>query len=393
MILILLGCLALLTGCQGGAVVFAPTPLPPDLSPLRYTHPSGAFSVNVPRNWATFNQHTTQLASAAFSKPDSPQAALSVAVINLGDPIAVSDLGDLMNEYQSLHRPDISTYREQARQAMGDGSWRISGVRTLPNTQTQQLNTFIQVAGTMLAIIEVALPSDAVTQSELQTAVNTFQVDTTAGTSLQPSGLSALGFARATTLDILNVTAWTTPSGVFFVTGEIANQTAQPIIPMPIQVALVDANGAVIDAANDVTMGYGISAGGFMPFSIRFGQGQPPNAVDYVVQIDTPEIIIPTLNYFGRDVLTWQDQSTFANDGDLIITATVTNTASYPVANPVAVITVFDAAGRVIGARFADLAEQRLDANSSIDIEIRLEELGGDPVNYIVEFQALGLGE
>lgn len=383
----------LLTSCQGGAVVFAPTPLPPDLSPLRYTHPSGAFSVNVPRNWATFNQGTAQLASAAFSKPDSPQTALSVAVVNLGDPIAVSDLGDLMNEYQAVHRPDISSYREQTRQAMGDGSWRISGVRTLPNSQTQQLNTFIQASGTLLAVIEVVMPSDAVTQSELQTAVNTFQVDGTAATALQPSGLSALGFARATALDILNVRGWTTANGVFFVTGEIANQTTSAIVPMPVQVALVDSGGAVIDAANDVTMGYGISAGGFMPFSIRFGQGQPPNAVDYVVQIDTPEIIIPTLNFSGRDVLTWEDQSSFADDGDLVITATVTNTASYPVANPVAVITVFDEGGYVIGARFAELAEQQIAPGSAINIEVRLEELGGDPVNYIVEFQALGVGE
>ena len=60
-----------LTGCGSGAVVFAPTPPPPDLSPLRYEHPSGAFSVVVPRNWPVFTQHATTLAAASFSPPDS----------------------------------------------------------------------------------------------------------------------------------------------------------------------------------------------------------------------------------------------------------------------------------------------------------------------------------
>jgi len=62
--LILYAFIVLLFGaaCQNNAVVFAPTPAPEDLSPLRYEHPGGAFTVDVPREWSVFTQNTAQLA-------------------------------------------------------------------------------------------------------------------------------------------------------------------------------------------------------------------------------------------------------------------------------------------------------------------------------------------
>jgi len=131
--------MVLAVGCRGGAVVFAPTPLPPDLSPLRYEHPSGAFSVVVPRHWPIFTQNATTLAAASFAPPHSDQPLLKFAVANLGDPLDGIDLGEFIHEYQQAIRTDAGRYKEESRQAMGDGSWRISGLRTTPGGATEQV--------------------------------------------------------------------------------------------------------------------------------------------------------------------------------------------------------------------------------------------------------------
>ncbi len=73
-----------LAGCGADAVVFAPTPAPEDLTPIRYDHPSGAFSVSVPRHWSLYEQNTTTLATAAFAAPGADEPAILFAVINLG---------------------------------------------------------------------------------------------------------------------------------------------------------------------------------------------------------------------------------------------------------------------------------------------------------------------
>ena len=109
----------LLAGCSGGAVVFAPTPAPPDLSPLHYDHPSGAFSVDVPRQWPVFAQNTTTLAAASFAPPDSLTPPLTFAVVKLSD--SAESFSDILNRYQITIRADLSHYKEVSREAMGDG--------------------------------------------------------------------------------------------------------------------------------------------------------------------------------------------------------------------------------------------------------------------------------
>ena len=104
----------LLAGCSGGAVVFAPTPLPPDVSAVVYTHPGGAFSVTLPRNWPVHEQNTTVLASAAFSAPGADQPALRFAVMNLGKPLNSTTLAQVMDRYQTQIRPDAKLYQEKS---------------------------------------------------------------------------------------------------------------------------------------------------------------------------------------------------------------------------------------------------------------------------------------
>lgn len=377
---------ALLTGCSSGAVVFAPTPPPPDLSPLRYEHPSGAFSVLLPRNWSVYAQNTVTLATASFAAPEDSEPLVSFAAVNLGRALDSAAFGAIITQYQTQVRPDVDRYIEQDRQAMGDGSWRLTGLRTVTGGKTQQVNTFIERAGSFVGVIEVILPDDAARMQTLQTIINTFALNPEA--PLQASALATLSSVTRNRLEILHVSTWTTPAGVFFITGEVANYGDTLLTDLPVRAVLLTDNGLGVVEAVDTVMGYGIPPGGFAPFSLRFGQGQPALTTRYELtlgreewQPDADAVI------FGPDELTWTDESSFTSEGHLLITGTVVNISAQTVRNLRAVATVFDDAQNVIAAGFTDLTPAQLSPQQSAAFQIRVPEMGGEAAHYIVNVQ------
>ena len=379
--------IVILTGCSSGAVVFAPTPAPPDLSPMSYDHPSGVFSVMLPRNWAVYAQNTVTLAAAAFSAPDDSEPPVSIAVVNLGLDVDSAALADFINEYQTQVRPDIERYTEQDRQAMGDGSWRLTGLRTITGGGTQQVNTFIERDGSFVGVVEVVMPEDDSQTQTLQAVINTFSINPEA--SLQESSLSALSSVTRSTLEILHVSAWTTPAGVFFITGEVANYGDTLLTDIPVQAVLLTDNDLAVVEAVDMVMGYGLLPGGFAPFSLRFGQGQPALTKTYELtlgneawQSNVDAVIL------GPDDLTWTDESSYTEEGYLLITGEVTNIGTSTVRNLRAVVTVFDEAQNVIAAGFTDLTAPQLAPDESAVFQIPVPELGGEAAQYIVNIQA-----
>jgi hypothetical protein len=383
-VMFLLICLA---GCSGGAVVFAPTPPPPDLSPLPYNHPSGAFSVTVPRNWSVFVQNTTALAAASFAAPDTNEPALRFAVMNLGKKLDSAGLGDLMNQYQTQIRPDAQHYTETGRQAMGDGSWRLTGLRHAEGGITREVNTFIQQSGNFLGVIDVLMPDDPGQQTTLQSIINTFAIHSDA--PLQPSDSSTLASVTGNSLEILHVSTWSTTAGVFFITGEVGNYGAEWAENVPIRAVLHTPDGLSVADATDIVMGYGIPPGGFEPFSLRFGQGQSAITAGYELSLGGADWT-PGENQavLGQEVLKWSDDSSVGVDGRLLISGTVTNSGSNIVLNVRAVVTIFDTTGSVIAAGFTDVTPG-LNAGTSADFNIVIPEIGGTPVNYIVNVQGL----
>ena len=385
-------CAWLLAGCSGGAVVFAPTPAPLDLSPTRYAHPSNAFSLVLPRNWSVYAQNLTTLASASFAPPDSDVPLVLISVVNLGDTIEASRLGEIMFDYQTQLRPDLERYTEQDRQAMGDGSWRITGVRTSPSGQTQQINTFVQRNEALLAVLEVLVPPSAAQQSELQTIINTFSIN--AGADLPAAPLTAITSMAAASLQIVNVHTWTTPDDVLFITGEVANRGNESFSDIPVRAVLTNADGAGIVEAVNTVMGYTLVPGAFAPFGLRFGQGQPADATSYTVTLGTPDWVPAEPRPIAPpDALTWSDDIQFSQDRQLFVVGTVTNISPEPVRRPRATVTVFDDAERVIGVGFADaeLASGRdvLPAGAQAPYTILVQDVGGTPANYLVNVQAL----
>ncbi len=373
-----------LGACSGGAVVFAPTAPPPDLSPIRYEHPSGAFSVDVPPNWSVYVRNTTTLATAGFSAPGDNQPSLVISVVNLGDDLNADSFSDVLNRYQTQVRPDLDRYVEQSRQAMGDGSWRITGVRSegLPLA----LNTFIQRSGSLLGIVDVVVQGDAARMPLLQTIVNSFTIQTDG--KLEKAPLSTLAYASGSDFGLLHVNTWTTPDGVFYITGEVANYGSTLATDLPVQAQLRTADGLNVSGAQDVVMGYGIPPGGFAPFSLRFGQ-QPALSTGYELSVGSADWHNdPTRHIYGDESLEWTDDSSLSA-GQLTVTGTVHNKGPETVRKLRAVVTVFDAQQRVVAARFTDLNPGILQADESAPFGVLIPELAGQPANFIVNLQGL----
>lgn len=377
--------LLILTGCSGGAVVFAPTPPPPDLSPLRYEHPGGAFSVTVPRNWSVTAQNTTALAAAAFAPPGSDEPALRFAVISLGQLVTSAALGDFITDYQSsVHAFDTV---EVSRQAMGDGSWRLSSLRHGAGGVAQPVNTFFEAEGALVGITEVLIPDSAAELQERQRIINTLVINASA--ALEAATASVLAYASGSALDFVNVATWTTPAGAFLITGEVANTGGGWLTNVPVKAVLRSADGLPVAETADVVMGYGIPPGGFAPFSLRFGQGQPALAASFDLSLGGPDWQPETAGtILGQDTLNWTDESSVNASGQLVITGTVVNNGSQPARSLRAIVTVFNAAQRVIGAGYGDITPQ-LAAGDSTSFQISLPETGGSAANYILTIQGL----
>jgi hypothetical protein len=379
-------CAALmLAGCASGAVVFAPTPPPPDSSPQRYTHPSAAFSVSVPSDWALNERYTTTLASAAFSPPGSSFPAATFAVVNLGDPVDEAGFAALLDRYQTEIRPDIAEYTEQSRTAMGDGSWRFSGRRIIAGETGQSVNTFIQRSGALIGVAEIVLPESGELQT-LLTLVNSFTLN--GASALEPSDLTQLAFARSTVFTILHVATWTTPTGAFFITGEVANYSDQNAVDLPVEAGLIAGDGRQIAGAVDTVIGLHLPPGGFAPFSLRFGS-RPTEAVSFQLRVGSGDWQPTDVGAFvGGEALDWTDSSRFDSFGRLVISGDVTNAGAESVGTVRAVVTIFDADGLVIGAGWDDLDVAALAPGESAPFEILIAETGGDPANYIVTVAA-----
>jgi hypothetical protein len=383
-------CGLLLAGCTGGAVVFAPTPLPPDISPMLYTAPGSVFSLVLPRNWSVFEQTQPSIVTVSFAPPESATPLLTVAVINTG-ALVEGVLLDLVEQYQTQVRPDLERYTEQNREVMGDNSWRMTGVRALPGGTTQSVNTFVQGSGTMLAVIEIIVPTEPTVQQELEAFLNTFTLASTS--ELPRTSLAALAGTAAAGLEVVNLLVWTAPNNVFFITGEVANHTAQPIASVPVRAILLDEQGKGIAEAVDIVMGHAAPPGGFAPFSLRFGQGQPQEARGFDVTLGSSDWQPEVINLAPADALEWEAGTQFSPDGSLFITGTVRNVSGTILQKPRAIVTVFDDANRVIAAGFADADEAVLLPDGTANYTILVPETGGTPANFIVQVQALTCAE
>jgi hypothetical protein len=379
--------LTLMLSACSGAVVFVSTPLPPDTSPMQYTSLGGAFSISLPRNWSVYQQRTTSLVMASFAPPNSDTPLLTITALHLTQALDEAGLEAAVQQYQTQVRRDLERYTEQDRQLMVDGSWRLTGVHQLPGGTSQPVNTFIQANGRVMIVAEVSVPPTLPLQSDVQIIINTLTVADDAP-DLAPASLAALADMVLSGVEITNVHSWTTPQNVFFITGEVANHTTAPIGSVPIRAVLETPDGQGVTEAVDTVMGLAIPAGGFAPFSLRFGQGQPAGITRYTLSLGdvtwTPPQMPPL---YGSESLTWTHDTQFSPDGSLFIVGQVTNQSQTSICNTRATVTLFDAANQVIAAGYADAVLADLPPGATTDYTILISEAGGTPANYIVNVQ------
>ncbi len=383
---------ALLTACSGGAVVFAPAAPPPDVSPAPYSHPSGTFSLLAPRSWALYEQNTTTLAAAAFTPPGETEPVLVVAAVNLGADLDPARINELLNLYQQEIRPDHAYYKQESREAMGDGSWRMTGLRQYPGGITRQVNTFFDWQGSLVIVSEVLLPladtpaaQAAARIAELQRALNSVIAGT--GSSLQPAPLSTFEFVARSGVEIEHVSAWRTPEGIFYITGELHNTGTVLLVDVPVRAVLQTADGLPVAEALDVAMLRAIPPGSYAPFSLRFGAGQPALTTGYVLEVGSVPVPQDGVVFIGDEALDVRDELVFTPEGALVISGTVTNTGTQTARDLRAVVTLFDEARLVTAAAFAEVNPPVLAAGETGSYSFILREYGSSPANYVVSVQ------
>ncbi|MGL4651630.1 MAG: FxLYD domain-containing protein, partial [Caldilineaceae bacterium] len=208
--------------------------------------------------------------------------------------------------------------------------------------------------------------------------------------ALESAPLETLSFVTTRNLSVVHTSAWTTPEGVFYVTGEVSNQGPLALNAIPVEVTLTTADGTVVQGALDQTLGHAVPPGGFAPFSLRFGGGQPDPARGYVVRVGgdgwTPA---PAEAVLGAESLTWTDEAAYTGDGALVVSGEAANTGASVARQARATVTVFDAAGHVIGAASSELTPPTLSPGERAPYRFVFNELGGAPAQYVVNVQAL----
>ena len=378
----------LIGGCSGGAVQFAPSSILDADALIRYEHPGGAFSLAIPRAWAIYEMNTTLLASAALTPPTGTTPLLLFAVVNAENAFDDVQFEAWITRYTSELRLDARHFVEQGRDRLADASWRVAGYRRAVEGNLP-VNLFFQRVGTLIALIEYTPPNviDPDLAVAIDQIINSFSV--TAASPLLPTSADTLSAARSSPLTAINVRAWTALDGALFVTGEVVNNTPGVIAPVPIDVQILTSDGSPLTGAADVVMGYGLFSGGFAPFSVRFGEGQPAGAAVYSIRIGADGWTPEPASFLGTNDLRWTDQLTAERDGSLLISGEITNTSDQQLRAVRAVATVFDSDGAVIAAGQTEYADVPLSAGETRPYEIVLSALGDAPFQYTVFVQGI----
>src|SRR5579885_1675731 len=142
-----------LSACGSTPVVVVATPVPPDVSFHTYRHPSGVFSLRLPADWSVRDVSHDSTIRVEFSPPNNTGLPMTVYVVNTGQVLDTASFLDAIHKYQSVVNGDSKVYTEVSRDAQGDGSWRLSGVRQTA-IGPRQLNTFLQADKSFLSAIE-----------------------------------------------------------------------------------------------------------------------------------------------------------------------------------------------------------------------------------------------
>ncbi len=385
-----IGVVALLSACDTSPVVVVATPVPLDAQFHTYRHPSGVFSLRLPPDWAVRDVSHGDTVRVEFSPPGNAGLPLTVYVINTGTMLGTANLLDAINRYQSAVNGDPGVYTEVSRNAQGDGSWRLAGVRQTP-IGPRQLNTFLQADKTFLSAIEVDITgaNDAALQT-LRAIVNTFRVDPTV--VIGASSIQAAEGAGVTTssgvLVFGGIFSWTNPQGAFIVNGEVTNQAGVPLEGIRVTCVLYDAqNNALTEQAIVVPVEV-LDNKATTAFSIHFRSGKPSQAVRYELQAAARNAEYALKVHLGDDAfILGNDKAAYSAGGYLTISGDVVNKTQGPAHFVKANVIVYDEQQRVVATDSAFLSKPDLLPGESAHFEVPFYEIGGNAVRYLISVE------
>jgi hypothetical protein len=384
--------LVLLSACNSGTTVVVATPVPPDAGFRTYRHPGGAFSLRLPPEWSVRDLSGESGVRVEFSPPGNAGLPLSVRVSNTGEPLGASGLLEAVEHYPQM-LADPSAYREMSRNAQGDGSWRLAGVRQTP-IGARQMNIFLQADGPFLTVVEADLTDLGQTELDRLTAViNTLRIDTNAAVAASgpPGALPAPDSAvdsPAGVMEFDNVSAWLSPRGEFVVGGLVTNRSGRPLEAIRITAALVDAQGQSLTEESNLAPLEVLADGASSPFTVRFRSGRPARAVGYEMSAAARYAEYALAGHLAADqFILGNDTATYNANGFLIVSGDVVNRTQGAAYFVKAVVAVYDDSSRVVAADSVFVNDTELLPGEVARFEVTFPELGGNAIRYTIDVE------
>lgn len=275
-----------------------------------------------------------------FSPPSNNGLPLTVYVVNTGAVLNTASLLDAINTYQAQVNGDASVYHELTRNAQGDGSWRLAGIRQT-SIGPRQLNTFIQADKSFVSAIATDITgADDTRLALLRTVINTYRVDPSvslvanAAVSGTPNGAngtaSALNVNTSTgTVTFRGMFTWTDSTGAFNINGELSNVSGSPLEAIRVTALLYDAQNAVLSEEGDVITSKVVAVNQTAPFSIHFRNGKPPQTIRYELQASARNADYNLSTYLGPDsFLKGNELASYNESGYFVVSGDVVNKTS-----------------------------------------------------------------
>ncbi len=377
--LVLAGCAAL------GGPPATPTPDPG----RTYVHPGGVFSLVLPPAWMVGDLSSGGTLLMTFAPPEATRPPLTVYVVRLASPLDGTAFGAAMGSY--LRSPHNWTLNVVDQQAMGDGSWRVTGVRQVRG-QALPVNIFMLREGPFFAALEVIVPSgDPFLLSLLSLMVNSYRLYPEApwpvGTVGDFPPLDDNLLVAGGNLSFSALATWTDAEGGFHLGGQVANHAPYPVEAVTVDAVLLDAAGNVLAAGNAPLPLYILPDGELGPFDVRFPQGRPSGVARYRLEARAQQAgQVDVL--LGAGAFDWEDRAEYDDSGQLHIRGTVWYLGDAPAHDPQAVVTLFDSADRVVGVTVASIGDGLLSPGGSLRFDVPLPAGEVEPVHYQVTIQA-----
>lgn len=375
-----------LVGCS--PVLSSPAPTP-DLA-NRYIHPGGVFSLELPPSWSAGDLSEGPALLVMFAPPGGDRPLLTVYAVREDASLDEAAFREAMDTYLEAAYNDTLTVLDRA--AMGDGSWRVTGIR---HTRGEALpvNIFMQRDGAFFSALEVIVPrSDPSTMALLTVMVNSYRVNDAAewpvGNVADVPQPPADLILTAGNLRFSGLFSWTDERGRFHVSGRLANRAPYPLQDITIGAALHDSSGRVVAEQVGAAPAAVLLDGEYTPFDVRFEEGRPSDAERLALRAGAQRADAALLDYYGPEFFEWEDRAEYDESGRLHIRGTVWNVGTETAHHVQVLVTLFDAADRVVGYAAADVEDGPLAPDASARFDVPAPPAGAEPARYLVTIQA-----